>query len=151
MPHQGIALPSFFINPVLETPSMIKQTLASITLGALTVVSSAALANDAAPANRVSHYQAQQAESIAQTMANLREANAKLRALLAGEVGEYDIHDIHSLSYTLEDSLARIAEEVKQLHNTVADMHFASEGLKRDAVIDFGTAYLEGIDKIVSP
>ncbi|WP_288025234.1 DUF6746 family protein [Thauera sp.] len=130
---------------------MIKKTLASITLGALTVVSSAALANDAAPANRVSHYQGQQAESIVQTMANLREANAKLRALLAGEVGEYDIHDIHSLSYTLEDSLARIAEEVKQLHNTVADMHFASEGLKRDAVIDFGTAYLEGIDKIVSP
>ncbi len=37
------------------------------------------------------------------------------------------------------------------MHNTVADMRFASEGLKRDAVIDLGTAYLEGIDKIVTP
>lgn len=127
----------------------LKETLTVLALGTLVGLSGPAHANDAQAANRVAHYAAQQADSIEQTMKNLRETNAKLKELLAGEVGEYDIHDIHSLSYTLEDSLTRIADEIKQLHNTVADMHFASEGLKREAVIDYGAAYLAGIERLI--
>jgi len=130
---------------------MIKKTLTFLALGTLVGLPVTSWANDGMSANRVSHYQARKAGSIDEAMADLREANARLRTLLAGEVGEYDIHDIHSLSYTLEESLLRITEELRALHNTVADMHFASEGLKREAVIDFGTAYLDGIGKIVNP
>lgn len=128
---------------------MINRTFTALAIGVMAGLAAPAWANDAQAANRVSHYAAQKAGSIDETMANLREANAKLSALLAGEVGEYDIHDIHSLSYTLEESLERIGKEIKQLHGTVADMHFASEGLNREAVIDYGKAYLSGIDKIV--
>lgn len=129
---------------------MINRTFTALAIGVMAGLAAPAWANDAQQApNRVSHYAAQKAGSIDEALANLREANAKLTALLAGEVGEYDIHDIHSLSYTLEESLERIGKEIKQLHGTVADMHFASEGLNRDAVIDYGKAYLSGIEKIV--
>lgn len=128
---------------------MTNKIFTALVIGTLTSLSAPVWANDAQAPNRVAHYTAQKAGSIDETLVNLREANAKLKSLLAGEVGEYDIHDIHSLSYTLEESLARLAEEIKQLHNTVADMHFASEGLNRDAVIDYGEAYLSGIGKIV--
>lgn len=126
-----------------------KKSLAILALGTVGALSHVpAFAADPAP-ERVSHYEAQKGESIEQTIAILLETNAKLKELLAGEMGEYDIHDIHSLSYTLEDSLMAIANEVKQLHGTVADMHFASEGQDRDAVIDYGKAYLSGVEKII--
>ena len=107
---------------------------------------------------RVDHYQGKQAENVDQATANLREANAELAELLSGEVGEYDIHDIHSLSYTLEESLARLINEtedperVEQLEHLLAeveDMHFQSEGLDREGVIDHGTMYLNGISKLI--
>lgn len=108
-----------------------------------------ALADSATPAPRVDHYQARQADDIAQAIANLREANQQLEAILAGEVGEYDMHDVHSLSYTIEDSLARLSEHLLEMKDIAGDMHFASEGLKRDDVIEHGKAYLSGVRKII--
>lgn len=101
------------------------------------------------PPQRVDHYQAKQANDVAEAVANLREANNKLAELLSGEVNDYAMHDIHSLSYTVEESLARIMDEMKMLLDTAQDMHFATEGLKRDAVIDYGEAYLTGVRKII--
>lgn len=124
-----------------------KKILAIIALGACAALPSAAFSQEQAPA-RVDHYQAKAADGVEEAVANLREANRKLAELLAGEVGEYDIHDIHSLSYTLEESLLRIADELRQLHGIVADMHFATEGQQREAVIDYGEAYLSEIGKI---
>lgn len=118
-------------------------------VAACTVWTPAALADDAAAAPRVDHYQARQADSVAQTIANLKEANQQLEAILAGEVGEYDMHDVHSLSYTIEDSLARLSEELLKLKDLAGDMHFASEGLKRDEVIEHGKAYLDGVGQII--
>ncbi|MDY0072905.1 MAG: hypothetical protein RBR77_09685, partial [Thauera sp.] len=106
------------------------------------------LASDA-PAERPSHYQAKKADSIAETIKILRETNAQLSELLAGEMGDYDINDVHSLSYTLEDALLALAKEAQALHKVVADMHFSSEGLDRDAVIDYGNMYLRRIQQIV--
>lgn len=124
------------------------KTLALLALSTLPVFALNAH-SDQPPPNRVDHYQAAKADSTEEVMANLREANAKLAALLAGEVDDYAIHDIHSLCYTLEDSLLRLSEEFQALHGIVADMHFASEGLKREAVIDYGEAYLAEIGKLL--
>ena len=124
-----------------------KTLIRSLALAALLPLA-AAHADETTPA-RVDHYQAKQADSVEETIANLREANAKLATLLAGEVSDYDMHDIHSLSYTLEESLTRLIDEMKILLDTAEDLHFATEGLKRDAVIDYGEAYLTGVSKII--
>ena len=104
-------------------------------------------ADNAGP--RVAHYQALHSETVEEAVANLRDSNRKLAELLAGDVTDHDMHDIHSLAYTLEDTLQRLIDELRLLHDTVADMHWATEGLKRDAVIDYGEAYLDGIGRIM--
>ncbi|MFT3759632.1 DUF6746 family protein [Thauera sp.] len=128
---------------------MIKQSFAILALAAFGTLGSLPLhAEDSAP--RVNHYEAKKGESKEETIAILRETNAKLKELLDGEMGEYDIHDVHSLCYTLEDALLALGgDEAKRLHKIVTDMHFSSEGLDRDAVIDYGRAYLSGIEKLI--
>jgi hypothetical protein len=128
--------------------SMIKQSFAILALAAFGTLGSLPVhAEDSAP--RVDHYEARKGESKEETIAILRETNAKLKELLDGEMGEYDIHDVHSLCYTLEDALLALGGEAKDLHKIVTDMHFASEGQDREAVIDYGRAYLNGIDKLL--
>jgi len=125
-----------------------KKTFTAIAVAACATF--APLTQAAEPAqNRVAHFQAKSADGVSEAVANLREANDKLANLLAGEVDDYAMHDIHSLSYTIEESLTRIVAELRLLHDTAADMHFATEGLKRDAVIDYGEAYLSGVRKII--
>lgn len=125
-----------------------KHRLASLALYAVIAMAPSAHAAETPP-QRVDHFQAKQADGVVEAIANLREANAKLAELLSGEVNDYAMNDIHSLSYTVEESLTRIIEEMKMLLDTAGDMHFATEGLKRDAVIDYGDAYLSGVRKII--
>lgn len=117
-------------------------------LAAALLLAPAAFA-DGPPPERVSHYQGKQASDLAEAFANLRDGNARLRELLAGPVGEYDMHDIHSLSYTLEEAVARLREELGEIADDLESMHFYSEGLKRDEVIRYGNAYLDGIEQFV--
>ena len=127
-----------------------QKTLSLIALAVAITLSPVTFANEKAP-ERVAHYQGKQASGLAEAVANLREANAQLADLLGGEVGEYDIHDIHSLSYTLEESLAKLRKEVENLQGEVESMHFYSEGLDRDEVIQYGNAYLQGIAPLLPP
>lgn len=125
-----------------------KNFLAPAAVALLMALSPAAFADEKVP-ERVSHYAGKKAANLEEALTNLREANASLRELLAGKVGEYDMHDIHSLSYTLEDALAEVREALAMAAEDLESMHFYSEGLKRDEVIEFGTAYLETTERVV--
>lgn len=123
-------------------------SLIAIALAITTVVAPAAFADDKHP-ERVAHYQGKQAANLNEALTLLREANTDLQELLAGKVGEYDMHDIHSLSYTLEDALADVREALAVAADDLESMHFYSEGLKRDEVIEHGNAYLGIIDRVL--
>lgn len=125
-----------------------KATIARFILVSAAFLAPLAHAAEPTP-SRVAHHQALQSETVEEAVANLRDSNRKLAALLAGDVTDHDMQDIHSLAYTLEDTLQRLIDELRLLHDTVADMHWATEGMKRDAVIDYGEAYLDGIGKIM--
>jgi hypothetical protein len=121
----------------------------SLTILALGMSLSPALfANEKVP-ERAAHYQGKQASDLNEAIANLKDGNARLKELLAGKVGEYDMHDIHSLSYTLEEAVARLRDELATVADELESMHFYSEGLKREEVIKHGNAYLEGIERFV--
>tara|TARA_R110002049_G_scaffold281887_1_gene461537 strand:+ start:18 stop:413 length:396 start_codon:yes stop_codon:yes gene_type:complete len=129
------------------------KTLLTFTAIAMALtLSSAALADEKQAEQvpeRVAHYQGRQAADLDEALTLLRETNAELRELLAGKVGEYDMHDIHSLSYTLEDALADVREALAVAADDLESMHFYSEGLKRDEVIEYGNAYLDTMERIV--
>ncbi len=107
-----------------------------------------ASADEVAP-NRVSHYEGKQAETIAGSLANLREANTSLKALLNGALTEDDLHDVHSLTYTLEEALKEIAAEVKALQDVVEDVHLGSEGMKQELVRSKGLDYLQRVEQVL--
>jgi hypothetical protein len=124
------------------------KTLSFIALAIASTLASPAFAEGKVP-ERVAHYQGKQAENLDEALSLLRKTNAELKELLAGKVGEYDMHDIHGLSYTLEEALAELREALAVAADDLESMHFYSEGVKREEVIEHGKAYLDTLERIV--
>lgn len=97
---------------------------------------------------RVEHFQGKPAETLEEAVAHLNEGNVQLRALLAGEITEQDMADIHELSYTLENAVGRLQRELKALGVVLEDVHLASEALDKDTVAASGRDYLELIEQL---
>lgn len=119
-----------------------RSTLRALPLVAL--LPFCALADD----DRVEHFQGEPAETLEEAVSHLNEGNAQLRTLLAGEITEQDMADIHELSYTLENAVARLQKELKVLGVVLEDVHLASEAFNEDTVAASGRAYLEMIEQL---
>ena len=100
-------------------------------------------------AETVQHYKGKPAETLPQAVANFSEYNRKLKALLDGPVTDADMAEVHQLTYTLENALKKINEEMAGLADTLEKVHQASEKLDRDAVIEHGRAYLSVSGQVV--
>ena len=98
---------------------------------------------------KTAHFEAKPAETLTQAVANFAEYNDKLRAILDGKVTDSDMADVHQLTYTLENALKKINEEMSTLAVTLEEVHQASEKLDRDAVLKHGRAYLSVADEVV--
>ncbi|WP_248280678.1 eukaryotic translation initiation factor 3 subunit E, partial [Aromatoleum aromaticum] len=70
------------------------------------------------------------------------EYNAKLEAILKGNVSDAAMADVHQLTYTLENALGKMNEELTELAETLEKLHQASEKLDRENVIQHGDEYL---------
>ncbi|MDP5292128.1 hypothetical protein Q9290_07480 [Oceanimonas sp. CHS3-5] len=92
---------------------------------------------------RPSHYKGEPAETLTQAVSNFTDYNARLAELLAGELTPQALSEVHQLTYTLENALARINEETTALADTLEAVHVASESNQPGVVRDRGEAYLE--------
>ena len=113
----------------------------------LTSLASTAWASGAG--GQPAHFEGKSAETLVQAVANFAEYNNKLRAILDGKVTDADMADVHQLTYTLENALKKINEEMTSLAVTLEDVHQASEKLDREAVLKHGRAYLSVADTVV--
>lgn len=95
------------------------------------------------------HFEAKPAETLTQAVANFAEYSDRLRAILDGKVTDSDMADVHQLTYTLENALKKINEEMSTLAVTLEELHQASEKLDRGAVLKQGRAYLSVADEVV--
>ncbi|MHA6962950.1 DUF6746 family protein [Zobellella denitrificans] len=91
---------------------------------------------------RPDHYQGEPAETLEQAVTNFSEYNARLAELLAGELTPAALSEVHQLTYTLENALAKINEETAALAQTLEEVHVASETNQPQLVKDRGEAYL---------
>jgi hypothetical protein len=99
---------------------------------------------------RPDHFEGQTADSLSQAVSNLSSNNDHLAALLAkDELSDNDMGIIHQLTYTLENALAKLAEEVDTMAALVEEVHLGSENMERDRVRENGKAYLEAIRPLV--
>lgn len=92
---------------------------------------------------RAEHFSGLPAETDEQARENLREYNAKLKALLnQKKLSASDLGEIHRISYTLENAIAQLDPEVKWIAEYLEEVHLASERADRDTVRKKGRAYL---------
>lgn len=101
-------------------------------------------------ASDVDHYEGKKADTLEEAVTNLREYNGRLEALLDKEELSADDHaQVHRLSYTLENALKRIEEELPGIAADLESVHLASERQEAETVRSDGRKYLEQIDTLI--
>ncbi|BAZ93694.1 hypothetical protein TspCOW1_13240 [Thiohalobacter sp. COW1] len=121
------------------------KTLKMAVLFSALAVSVPAFADD-----RPGHYEGEPAETLEQAVANFSEYNRRLETILGqGELSSRDLHEIHQITYTLENALERLEEEVEELAEVLEEVHLASENADAETVQSKGRDYLETSRQII--
>ena len=122
-----------------------KKTLLTAAVAGMLAIAPVAFGSGAGDAR---HYAGEASATLDAAIANLVEYNRQLAEILGGEINDHAMQDIHRLSYTLENALDKVNDELLMLRHTLSDMHVASEDMDPDAVADYGAAYLSVADKL---
>ncbi|MDY6979530.1 MAG: DUF6746 family protein [Pseudomonadota bacterium] len=95
------------------------------------------------------HFEGEPSRTLDEAFRNLAVYNKKLAKLLDGEMTPEKMGEIHILTYTLENALERIEDEVDDLAERLEEVHKASERAQDATVIQKGKIYLEGSGKLL--
>lgn len=121
------------------------KRLASSLLVASLGLSVPALADD-----RPGHYEGEPAETLEQAVANFSEYNTRLEGILdQDELNSADLHEVHQLTYTLENALGKLREEMEELAEVLEQVHLASENADAATVMSRGRLYLETSRQVI--
>ncbi len=110
--------------------------------GAVLVVS-LAVAGGAMADDRPDHFKGLESPDLQTAVANFSEYNKRLEKALSGELTDADLVEIHQLTYTLENALEKINDDLEELAETLEEVHVASETFNRDDLRKAGPAYLK--------
>lgn len=93
---------------------------------------------------RLDHFEGKSSDTLEQAFANLTEGNQQLAELLSqDEITDAQMGEIHMLTYTLENALQKVDEEVDAMAVLLEEVHLGSETLDQERVADNGERYLE--------
>ena len=96
-----------------------------------------------AHAERAEHFKGKPTETLEQAVKNFSEYNHKLEAILVkGSLTAQDLAEIHQLTYTLENALEKINDELSELAEVLEEVHVASEMNDAETVLSRGDVYL---------
>ncbi|MGF1615157.1 MAG: DUF6746 family protein [Gammaproteobacteria bacterium] len=113
----------------------------------LTVFSLSAWSSES---QRPDHYEGLPAETLEIAVRNFSEYNGKLEAIISkGTLTVEDMEAVHQLTYTLENALGKINEELSALAETLEDVHVASENQDQNRVKARGQEYLSVSRKVI--
>lgn len=116
------------------------------TLKLMTAAAAVALAGAVAgiAEERVSHYEPETSETLAQAMDNFVTYNRRMEEIIARDpLTVDDMEEVHELTYTLEVALARINEELGALPTVLEEVHLSSEGDNPARLRGVAEVYLE--------
>lgn len=116
----------------------------SFVMASLLALSSATFASE------VGHFKGEKSENLSQAVQQFSAQNKKLKAILQkGAVEPKEMADIHIMTYTLENALAKMKSELKTLEELLEDVHKASEHGDTQKVIKQGQKYLEKAQTLI--
>ncbi|WP_311948825.1 DUF6746 family protein [Halomonas piscis] len=119
----------------------------TMTLLAALLATGTAVADDN---DRPDHFDGKPAETLDAAVTNFSEGNQRLAELLAAdELTEEQLAEIHQLSYTLENALGKIDDEVDAMAESLEKVHIGSETMAPEQVADSGQTYLEAAQTLV--
>ena len=96
-------------------------------------------------AQEVEHFEGKPSPTLEAALANLTQFNAELEVLIEQEsLSPEDHHQIHELTYTLENAMKRLNEEQLRLSELLEEVHLASERADSETVKASGSAFLKG-------
>lgn len=111
----------------------------------ITTLSIPALADD-----RIEHFEGEPSETLEEAVKNFSEYNKKLAFILEKDgLTNQDIVEVHQLTYTLENALAKINDEMEELAETLEELHLASEKADGEKVKNKGTSYLNTAQTVI--
>ncbi len=116
--------------------------------GAVLAVS-LAVAGGAMADDRPDHFKGLESPDLQTAVANFSEYNKRLEKALSGELTDADLMKIHELTYTLENALEKINDDLEDLADTLEEVHIASETFKRDELKKVAPQYLETSRQII--
>ncbi len=94
---------------------------------------------------RPDHFKGEPAETIEQALANFSAYNTRLSEILEQEeLTMADLAQIHQLTYTLENALERIDDDLENLAEILETLHLSSETADIEAARSNAEAYLNG-------
>ncbi|WP_346796621.1 DUF6746 family protein [Halomonas sp. Bachu 37] len=99
---------------------------------------------------RDDHFKGKPSETLEEAVENFSEGNQQLAELLAAdELSNEQMGELHMLTYTLENALRKIDEEVDAMAVSLEEVHLGSETLDQERVATNGSDYLEAARTLV--
>jgi len=95
------------------------------------------------------HFKGEPAETLTQAVVNLSDYNNKLEQVLSGELTPDSMHEVHQLTYTLENALGKLDDELEDIAERLEKVHKASEHADPDTVQKQGQIYLSKTRTII--
>lgn len=106
--------------------------------------------NTLAHASEPQHFKGEPSKTLEQAVKNLSIYNKKLAVLMQkDQLTPVDMAEIHQLSYTLENALERMEDELEIIEDLLEDVHLASEQADYDKALKQGRKYLDKIQILV--
>lgn len=100
-------------------------------------------------ADRVAHFKGEAAPTLEVALANLAKHNAHLAELIQQEtLDPQSMHAVHQLTYTLENALETLRNELAAAAETLEAVHVASETSDPDTVRSAGQQYLDTLKQV---
>ena len=116
----------------------------SLLMASLLALSSATLASEAR------HFKGEKAETLSQAVQQFSEQSKKLASILQkGAIEPKEMADIHIMTYTLENALAKLKSELDTIEELLEDVHKASEHGETQKVLKQGQKYLDKAQTLV--
>ncbi|NDY95870.1 DUF6746 family protein [Wenzhouxiangella limi] len=100
--------------------------------------------------DRAEHFEGKPARTLEEALENFSEANSQFSELLSQDsLDTQAVFEVHELTYTLENALEKIRDEMEELAEVLEEVHLASERNDGETVKERGEVYLDTARKII--
>lgn len=107
-------------------------------------------AMSAAATEKPDHFEGKQSRTLQEAVSNFVEYNAKLADIVGkDELSGADMAEVHELTYTIENALAKINQATETMAVDLEEVHLASESADVETVKSRGKKFLESAKTLI--